>query len=137
MTRWRTFGRGPAEELEDAVKPAPLGFALSSPLFALSEGVRRITVEPGDDGLVASLLLGVEDRGQLRYAGKVGGGWTEALRKRLTRELEAHAADAALIACDDEGDWVRSGLFCRVSYLETTSNGTFRAPVFQGLVAAD
>lgn len=42
--RWRTFGAGLAESAPGVVAPAAAGFALASPLLALAEGERTITL---------------------------------------------------------------------------------------------
>ncbi len=46
--RWKTFGQGqPVVSQDDPVPPSTLGWAISSPLLALSEGQRTITLTLG------------------------------------------------------------------------------------------
>ena len=42
QSRWKTFGQPPSEAKEDGTQPLPFGWAISSPLLALSEGKREI-----------------------------------------------------------------------------------------------
>jgi DNA ligase D-like protein (predicted ligase) len=86
-----------------------------------------------EDG-VRSLIVAIEEAGALRCVGKVGSGLDEALRARLRRELPLRARPAPLIPCPGvRGEWIEPGLFCTVSYLERTSDGNLRAPVFREL----
>ena len=45
--RWRTFGEGHRADLEARTVPATLGLAVASPLLALAEGKRTITITLG------------------------------------------------------------------------------------------
>ncbi|MFC1603751.1 baseplate J/gp47 family protein [Planctomycetota bacterium] len=60
--RWKTFGQPPPEANEDGTPPPPFGWAISSPLLALSEGTRKIFLTLGfqadqfDDKMIRSLF---------------------------------------------------------------------------------
>jgi bifunctional non-homologous end joining protein LigD len=89
-------------------------------------------------GLGALLVGYCNDAGRLRYAGKVGTGYTRAalldLRRRLD-ELKQHARPFA------EGEpprgghvhWVRPELVAEVAFGEWTQHGHLRMPRFEGL----
>lgn len=87
-----------------------------------------------------SLLLGYHDSaGQLRYAGKVGTGFTEATLKTVAAELKRLERKTSPF---DQGPatsiartahWVRPKLVGEVSFLSWTQGGHLRRPVFHGL----
>jgi len=85
-------------------------------------------------GELKSLLVATNDEGGLRYVGKVGSGLTDAMRAELRELCDAQPADAPLIPCDADAHWVSPGLYCSVRYVERTSTGMLRAPVFRRLV---
>ncbi|MDA1265486.1 MAG: DNA ligase, partial [Planctomycetota bacterium] len=85
-------------------------------------------------GLKSLILASDEGDGGLRCVGKVGTGWSERLRAELKDRLEAIAVEAPLIEAGVAGEWVAPELFCTVSFLEFTGQGTLRAPAFEGLV---
>ena len=92
---------------------------------------------------VGALLLGVYEKAKvLRYAGRVGTGFTTSeltsLRKTLTKlETEkspiANAEDVAAVRESGKVQWVKPQLVAEVSFTEWTSEGLLRHPVFQGL----
>ena len=85
-------------------------------------------------GGLRSLIIAMEEEGRLRCVGKVGSGLTEELRSRLERELPLRARPGPLIPCEGvTGEWIGPGMFCTVGYLERTSDGNLRAPVFREL----
>jgi bifunctional non-homologous end joining protein LigD len=88
---------------------------------------------------IGSLLLGVYDRGQLRYVGHVGTGFTEAMLADLMRQLgplqratspfdtpvpAQHARDAR---------WVEPRLVGEVAFTEWTPDMIMRHPSWRGL----
>lgn len=81
-----------------------------------------------------SLIVAMDDDGKLCCVGKVGSGLTEALRAELLELMRQRPADAPLVECDVEGEWVEPGLYCKVAYLERTESGNLRAPVFRELI---
>jgi bifunctional non-homologous end joining protein LigD len=86
--------------------------------------------------LVACSGLPGEEGGALRYVGRVGGGFTEAVRSRINVLLREHPRGSPLVACPERGTWVEPGLYCALSYAEITEAGVLRAPVFEGLIEA-
>jgi bifunctional non-homologous end joining protein LigD len=80
-----------------------------------------------------SLILATEVGGELHCAGKVGSGINARQRAQLNALLWSRLVDKPLVPCKIRGKWVAPGLYCKVSYLERTPSGEFRAPVFQGL----
>lgn len=87
-------------------------------------------VPEGADDL-GSLLVAMEDGGKVAYVGRVGSGMTTTQRLELRRQLDALLQDAPVIECRHKGAvWVRPAIYCRVRYMERTSSGQLRAPVF-------
>ncbi len=84
-----------------------------------------------------ALLVGYYDeRGALRYAGRVGGGFSEAELRRLRRVLEGLSSDRSPFA--DAGPprgshWVRPELVVAVTFSEWTPDGRLRHPRFGGV----
>ena len=83
---------------------------------------------------VDSVVVGMEDGGELRWVGQVGSGIDAALRARLNGLLRARLRPEPLVPCGVEGLWVEPGLYCTVSYAERTPAGNLRAPVFTELI---
>ena len=84
-----------------------------------------------------SLLLGVHENGTLRYAGKVGTGFTQALMDELRERLDALAADTATVeaprAMVRGAKWVRPELVAEIAYAEVTPDKVLRHSSFLGL----
>jgi bifunctional non-homologous end joining protein LigD len=90
----------------------------------------------GVEGAIGALLLGVRDGARWRYAGKVGTGYTEAVRRDLWRALEpdrvtvSPAEDAPRLR---DARWVAPRLAAEVEFTEWTADGKLRHPSFKGL----
>jgi bifunctional non-homologous end joining protein LigD len=86
---------------------------------------------------VGSLLLGVNEGGELRYAGNVGTGFSEKTLRDLHAKLQALAAPrspfTAGAAVPKQANWVSPQLVCEVSFGEWTRDGRVRHSVFHGL----
>ena len=86
-----------------------------------------------------ALLLGVYDGGELRYCGKVGTGFDEALLGSLTARLRKLGTDAPPFVNPPTGaegrraHWVEPKLVGQVTFTEWTRDGTLRHPSFRGL----
>jgi bifunctional non-homologous end joining protein LigD len=87
-----------------------------------------------------ALLLGYHDeRGRLRYAGKVGTGFDEKMLQSLTQELRKRATDKSPFADPPTGaegrraHWVKPELVAEVRFTEWTRDNTLRHPAFIGL----
>ncbi len=75
-----------------------------------------------------------QEPGALRYLGKVGGGFSDALRARMLGLLQERPRKTPLVPCPEKARWVEPGLYCEVSFAELTSAGLLRAPVFERLI---
>ena len=86
---------------------------------------------------LGALLIGVYERGHLRYAGKVGTGFTTATLRALRRRLGPLAQRESPFADRVPGvrrvHWVRPELVAEVAFTEWTGDGKLRHPSFKGL----
>jgi bifunctional non-homologous end joining protein LigD len=89
---------------------------------------------------IGSLILGVHDRdGVLRYAGRVGTGFTTEQRRELKRMMDrrtiAHSPFAGPVRERGMRDarWAAPDLVGEVAFMEWTEDGRLRHPSFQGL----
>jgi bifunctional non-homologous end joining protein LigD len=85
---------------------------------------------------IGSLLVGYNDDDGLRYAGRVGTGFTEADLRRLAELLEPLVRDESpFVGRQPPRDsvFVEPGLVAEVECNEWTSAGTLRHPSFKGL----
>jgi bifunctional non-homologous end joining protein LigD len=87
--------------------------------------------------LFRSLILGVHDKGELRYAGKVGTGFNTAELLRLMElmaPLEQKAATVKAPRAEVRGaHWLKPELVAEIAYTEMTNEGTLRHPSYLGL----
>lgn len=95
---------------------------------------------PPAGGRVAlgALLLGYHDEGRLRYGGKVGTGFTDAVLRDLKARLEAIEVDAPPVADpprEKGARWVRPELVAQVGYGDWSTAGRLRHPRYLGLRA--
>jgi bifunctional non-homologous end joining protein LigD len=94
---------------------------------------------PGEGGrrnTLGALAVGVMEDGALRYAGKVGTGFTDETLRFVQRELEPLATDESPFdgRQPPKGTrFVRPELVAAVEFREWTRAGTLRAPSFKGL----
>jgi bifunctional non-homologous end joining protein LigD len=84
-----------------------------------------------------SLILGIHEGGNLRYAGKVGTGFDTAELLRLMEimgPLEAKTATVMAPRAEVRGaHWLRPKLVAEIAYTEMTNEGTLRHPSYLGL----
>ncbi|HSQ14481.1 MAG TPA: DNA ligase D, partial [Candidatus Deferrimicrobium sp.] len=87
-----------------------------------------------------ALLLGVYDReGKLRYAGKVGTGFDQALLVKMRRALDGLIQDSPPFINPPQGaearraHWVKPELVAQVTFTEWTHDAIVRNASFQGL----
>jgi DNA ligase D-like protein (predicted ligase) len=84
-----------------------------------------------------ALLVGYHEDGRLRYAGKVGTGYTTATLRDLgarLRELEASASPFVDARPVPRGThWTRPELVAQIGFAEWTGDGRLRQPRFLGL----
>jgi bifunctional non-homologous end joining protein LigD len=86
---------------------------------------------------IGSLHLAVfDEKGDLRYAGKVGTGFSAKLRGTLREQLvkdEIPQSIAKNAPRDKKAHWVKPRLVAQVAFTEWTSDGRLRHPSFLGL----
>lgn len=87
---------------------------------------------------VGALLAAVVEGGRLRFAGKVGTGFTDAVRRALWKELEPDHVDSPPVPDAPRwraARWCRPRLVAQVAFTEWTRDGRLRHPSFKGLRA--
>ena len=85
---------------------------------------------------VGALLLGYYEDGRLRYAGKVGTGFTRAVLRDLAERLAPLRQDESPFADpvrERDATWARPELVAQVGFTEWTRDGRLRHPRFLGL----
>ena len=86
-----------------------------------------------------SLILGVYEKGNLVYCGRVGTGFSIKLRVELQKKLDqiAQTAMPFKVKPKDPGlrqaQWAKPQLVAEVAFTEWTADGSIRHPSFQGL----
>lgn len=84
-----------------------------------------------------SLLLGYYDGAKLIFAGSVGTGFTQQELERLGALLKKRAIAkspfATPVVSNEKPFWARPNLVCQVKFIEWTSEGLLRQPVYLGL----
>jgi bifunctional non-homologous end joining protein LigD len=92
----------------------------------------------GARGGFGALLLGLPaGDGRLRYAGHVGGGFSDKELARVGRLLKARATASSPFVtpppANEKPHWVRPELIAHVKFAEWTSEGYLRQPIYLGL----
>jgi bifunctional non-homologous end joining protein LigD len=87
---------------------------------------------------MASLILGTYDNGKLIYRGRVGTGFTAAMRKDILAKLERRRLEKPAFASVPRdiarrAKWVKPELVAEVTYAEVTPDGSLRHPSFEGI----
>lgn len=110
--------------------------------------VAGFTKNEGSSKLFSSLLLGVYDKGNLHYAGKVGTGFTARQQKEMMEMFGPLIIDKSPFGYEPDinkpsrfrpnppkavATWLKPSLVCEVSFTEVTSDGVFRHPSFEGM----
>jgi bifunctional non-homologous end joining protein LigD len=94
------------------------------------------TAPRGSRTHIGALVVGAWDDGGLRYAGKVGTGFTEQTLASLHRRLSPLARPTSpFVDAPRERDvtWVEPRLVAQLGFTEMTGDGKLRHPVFLGL----
>lgn len=98
--------------------------------------VGGFTAPRGSRTDLGALLIGVYDAGRLRYAGKVGTGFTQATLRDLAARLAPLRRDTSPFADAPrlrDATWVEPRLVAQVGFTEWTRDGRLRHPRFLGL----
>jgi bifunctional non-homologous end joining protein LigD len=96
---------------------------------------------PSDNGKgMASLILGTYEKGKFVYRGRVGTGFSDAMRDKILAQLEKRRLDKPAFHAVPrdiarKAQWVRPELVAEVAYAEITPDGSVRHASFQGLRA--
>jgi bifunctional non-homologous end joining protein LigD len=84
-----------------------------------------------------ALLLGAHEGKELRYAGKVGTGFSQSLMTELLAKLEKIERKSPTVdaprAATRGAHWVTPKLVAEIAFTETTPDGVLRHPSFLGL----
>jgi DNA ligase D-like protein (predicted ligase) len=93
--------------------------------------------EPGGSRAgFGALLVGYNEGGKLRYAGKVGTGYNTQLLRDLRAKLDAIEQDTSPFADrvrEKDARWVKPKLVAQIGFTEWTRDGRLRHPRFLGL----
>jgi bifunctional non-homologous end joining protein LigD len=85
---------------------------------------------------IGALLLGVMEKGEMRFAGKVGTGFSAKQRVELRRMLSRDEVPKPAVAGAPrmrDAVWVKPKYVAQVRFTEWTSDGRLRHPAFLGL----
>jgi bifunctional non-homologous end joining protein LigD len=96
------------------------------------------TEQPKHPGVLGALLVGYFEGDVLRFAGKVGTGFTQAEARVLLKKLQERAVKASPFAslptdARRGAHFIRRDLVAHVNFSEWTPDGKLRHPSFQGL----
>ena len=85
-----------------------------------------------------ALLIGYYEGKTLKFAGKVGTGFDEALLRELHARVRSLAQEKCPFTNITQPDmrhshWLKPRLVCQVEFAEWTRDGKLRQPVFLGL----
>lgn len=92
--------------------------------------------EGGRSGRIGALLIGVHDNLGLRFAGKVGTGFTDRMLDELANRFAPLQRDSSPFADSVPwrgAIWLEPTLVADVEFTEWTRDGTLRHPSFKGL----
>ncbi len=94
------------------------------------------TAPKGSRAELGALLVGYYEGDELRYAGKVGTGFTDKVLRDLHQQLDALSIDQSPFAGSQpkerEARWVRPDLVVQIGFTEWTRDGKLRHPRYQG-----
>jgi bifunctional non-homologous end joining protein LigD len=90
----------------------------------------------GEREYFGALVLGVHEDGKLRHVGQVGTGFDAKKMREIHERLQPLITKTCPLATKPkikDVTWVKPETVCEVRFLEWTSDGILRAPVFVGL----
>ncbi len=108
------------------------------------------TLNEGSSKLFSSLLVGVFEKDQLLYTGKVGTGFNAKDQKSMMNSFKNIIIPESPFTTEPDVNkpsrfrpdppkaravWLKPGLVCEVAYRELTTDGVMRHPSFQGMRA--
>jgi bifunctional non-homologous end joining protein LigD len=94
------------------------------------------TAPKGSRQHLGALLVGYYEKGQLRYAGKVGTGFDQRTLEDLSRKLDRLERDDSPFDAGDPprtAHWVEPELVAEIGFAEWTRDAKLRQPRYQGL----
>ena len=110
--------------------------------------IAGFTRNAGTSKAFSALIVGVYDGKRLRYAGKVGTGFSDKLQKEMMKRFKLLITDKTPFDVEPDVDkpsrfrpkrlgakptWLKPELVCEVNYAEVTSEGVFRQASFKGM----
>lgn len=94
------------------------------------------TAPRGSRKNLGALILGVYDKGKLRYIGHTGGGSDPKILEQLHRRLKPLIRETSALdpppKTNSPVTWVEPSLVCEVKFQEWTTDGRMRQPVLLG-----
>lgn len=85
----------------------------------------------------SSLLLGIHEKGRLKFIGQAGTGYSGAVQRELMKKMKPYVLDHCPFEAEphltEPTVWLRPQLVCEVKYAELTNEGVMRHASFQGL----
>ena len=95
------------------------------------------TKKQDTDRSFSSLLLGVYEKGKLKYLGQAGTGYSVSIQQELIKKMKSHITKTCPFenepALSESAVWLKPFLVCEVKYTELTKEGIMRHASFQGL----
>lgn len=96
--------------------------------------IAGFTEPTGSRSHFGALILGIRDKGKLRYIGHTGSGFTakslEEMNKRLKPLIRKSTPFAERVQTNMPATWVKPELVCEIKYTEWTQDGHLRHPIF-------
>lgn len=89
---------------------------------------------------LASLIVGTYQDGKFIYRGRVGTGFSDTMRSKILKQMEARRIDKPAFAAVPrdiarKAHWVRPELVAEIAYADITPEGSLRHASFQGMRA--
>ena len=95
------------------------------------------TRKKDSDRLFSSLVIGIYEKGKIKFIGQAGTGFSAALQKELMHKMNGLVVKnypfAEKPSITDPVVWLKPHLVCEVKYTEMTGEGLMRHASFQGL----
>ena len=95
------------------------------------------TKKKDSDRMFSSLILGIQEKNQLRFIGQTGTGFTASLQEEIMMKMKPltrkNCPFKSIPPITDPIVWLKPVLVCEVKYAELTSEGVMRHASFQGL----